>query len=96
MKRGIRGWGYVPGLPLQADQDYSVDLHEVPEGNLERVKKAEAFAQKWLASAQAVDKRGEGSEKDAKVPKVSIPWEWQTAYDLRTWPDFPDRPARES
>ena len=24
----------------------------------------------------------------------SIPWEWETANDMRPWPDFPDRPSR--
>ena len=27
-------------------------------------------------------------------PLESIPEEWETAYDLRTWPDFPDQPSR--
>lgn len=95
-KRGIIGWGYVPGLPLDPKRDYAADdLKDVPAENLAKVQEAEAFCLEWLASKPTpVGDGDESAEKDAKVPKIEIPSDWETAYDLRTWPDFPDQPAR--
>lgn len=129
---GKTGWGFVPGLPLRLDADYSQDFANVPEENLERVKEAEAFVYKWCAS-NVVEKEGkEGPiakraaeirrnfsvstqmlssflkkklEKEGKqeaesmaevveIPEEKAPKEWETAYDMRTWPDFPDRSPR--
>ena len=95
-KRGTRGWGYVPGLPLDPEQDYAQDLSEVPAENMSRVLEAEAFCLKWLTSPVA-DKEGEKKDdgESVKKVKVELPAEWETAYDLRTWPDYPDQPARD-
>lgn len=93
-KRGCIGWGYVPGLPLDPAQDYAVDLKDVPAENLEKVKAAEAFVYEWLATPKVPE--GEESEdaKAAKQAKLEVPADWQPAYDLRTWPDYPDQPKR--
>ena len=92
---GTRGWGYVPGLPLDSLQNYNTDLKDVPQENKAKVIEAESFCLKWLASSVAG--RGVTAETgdSSKIPKVEIPAAWETAYDLRTWPDFPDQPARQ-
>jgi hypothetical protein len=53
------------------------------------------FIRRTVASAL----KGSSSTSDDKTdgtdePLESIPEEWHTAYDLRTWPDFPDQPSR--
>lgn len=31
----------------------------------------------------------EGDEEE-----ISVPDEWETSYDMRPWPDYPDQPSR--
>ena len=92
-KRGIRGWGYMPGLPLDPKRDYSVDdLKDVPAENKEKVLEAEAFCQEWLASPPTKDADNNDKNEANKVAKISIPEGWETAYDLRTSAEFSSRP----
>jgi predicted aldo/keto reductase-like oxidoreductase len=83
-------WGFVPGLPLKPDTNYDDDLVNVPEENKERVKEAEAFVYKWCHTEEK--EKGDG---DKEPDSVVIPKEWETAYDMRPWPDYPDQPSRK-
>jgi hypothetical protein len=58
------------------------------------VLEAESFVQDWLATPET-PVTTEGGEPDSKVAKRSIPFAWETAYDLRTWSDYPDRPENK-
>jgi len=91
------GWGYVPGLPLKPDVDYSDDFVNVPEANKARVVEAEKFVYEWLATKTTVQedpKDEHDAYKKAKLEEKEIPKDWQDAYDMRTWRDFPDRERR--
>lgn len=88
------GWGFCPGLPPDPEQDYFVDdLAGVPEKNRARVKAAYALVKKWCTPEEPKpeeNKDNAGEEK--KEDNADPPKEWQTAFDLRPWKDFPDRP----
>jgi hypothetical protein len=58
----------------------------VPGGPL---KRARSFMRRNLSPEQE-------QEKPAVVGDSFPPAEWETAYDLRVWPDFPDRPSRNT
>jgi hypothetical protein len=45
-------------------------------------------------SDEKAENNGESSSMMLNEPLGPIHEEWQTAYDLRTWPDFPDQPSR--
>jgi hypothetical protein len=34
------------------------------------------------------------NDEENETESIIIPKEWETAIDLRTWPDFPDQPSR--
>jgi hypothetical protein len=77
-------WGYCPGLPLEVGKDYFMDdLADVPEKNRGKIKEAYEFVIKWCAT----EKYG-GCRTTATPPK-----DWETAYDMKPWKDFPDRPS---
>jgi hypothetical protein len=69
------GFNWMPGCAYEPDADYTEELKDVPEKNLERVKEAMEFVSKWC------------------VPECEeeVPLEWQTAYDMRPWPAYPER-----
>lgn len=100
--KNLGGWGFVPGLPNEAGVDYSDDFTCVPEENMKRVLEAEEFVRFWCTKPKKDDEKQDEkkeSDEDASVePKEasppSPPSEWMTAYDMRVWPDFPDRPQR--
>ena len=79
-KIGKNSWGFVPGRAWRPDADYSQDLKDVPSQQLQRVKDAEQFVYDYCRKAAKVE---------------NIPSEWETAYDMRPWPDYPDRPSRK-
>jgi predicted aldo/keto reductase-like oxidoreductase len=143
---GKNSWGFVPGLALKPGVDYSDDFADVPPGNLERVKEAEAFVIKWCSKKEGEEEAKEQSDQKRdlrfrlfkrnisvssqlfKMPSLreirgalnmgksaesstgfqesesniatesdvveTIPKEWETAYDMRPWPDYPDQPSR--
>ena len=71
-------WGFMPGLPPESGKDYFVDdLSGVPESNRERIRQAYEFVLKWCP-------------KDSANTE-SPPKEWETAYEMKPWKDFPDR-----
>lgn len=117
---GRNGWGFVPGLPLDPEADYSDDLKNVPPENLERVTEALAFVYKWchedMKSREQEDVKNQilskirrnfsvssqmlrvgdstiEEEKGIAAPAAEepTPSDWETAYDMRPWRDFPDR-----
>jgi uncharacterized protein len=126
-KLGRGGWGFVPGLPLDPNADYSEDLAKVPPENVERVIEAIAFVYNWChedkkkvaeeerinltlrkirrnfsvstqllrLSVTAQNELGSATEGkegvDSADAEDQMPKEWETAYDMRPWPDFPDR-----
>jgi predicted aldo/keto reductase-like oxidoreductase len=94
-KIGRGGWSYTPGLSFDAEEDYAEDFAAVPEANKEKVKEAEAFVHKWCAKAKVVEKEPEGPDKKLKTDEDLVPpLDWQTAYFMKTWVDFPDRPKK--
>jgi hypothetical protein len=89
-KIGRSGWGFTPGLPPDPEKDYFVDdLAGVPEKNRARVKEAYALVKKWCTPDNP---KKEKSEEEKKEEKPVPPKEWETAFDLKPWKDFPDRP----
>mmetsp|Transcript_28287 Transcript_28287/g.41959 ORF Transcript_28287/g.41959 Transcript_28287/m.41959 type:complete len:492 (-) Transcript_28287:43-1518(-) len=70
------GWGYCPGLAYEPGKDFSKYLEKVPEENREKVMKAIQFAFEHCSSS---------SDKSSTV----VPSEWETAYDMRPWLEFP-------
>eukprot|EP00956_Cyclotella_meneghiniana_P035505 scaffold115510_cov36-Cyclotella_meneghiniana.AAC.1 len=68
----------MPGCAYDPSADYTEELKDVPEKNLPRVKEAMEFVSKWCVPE---------SNKD------EVPLEWQTAYDMRPWMAFPERPS---
>jgi hypothetical protein len=92
------------------DDYFQNDLIAVPAGNRARIREAHEFVLKWLVQSttptthtedgkkkDSGDKNGVADKKKAsnvKTEEIVIPNEWETAIDLRTWPDFPDQPSR--
>ena len=92
------------------DDYFQNDLIAVPVGNRARIREAHEFVLKWLVQSTTPTTRTEdGKKKDSgdkngvadkekasnfETEEVVIPNEWETAVDLRTWPDFPDRLSR--
>jgi uncharacterized protein len=79
------------------------DLKAVPPENRARIREAHEFILKWLvqsttasSSTTTTTDKKDATEEDGKKKGNSecIPNEWETALDLRTWPDFPDQPSR--
>jgi hypothetical protein len=92
-KIGRMGWGFCPGLPPDPEKDYFADeLEGVPEKNRARVKEAFALLKTWctpdMPKKDGKDTTGGGES----TPVLEPPKEWQTAFDLKPWKDFPDRP----
>lgn len=75
---GVFGW--VPGCGYSASQDYTADLEKCPPENQKQIKEAIEFVHKWCRPV----KEGEGE-------KLEVPFEWETAYDMRPWTAFPER-----
>ena len=86
-KVGRGSWGYVPGLSLDPEEDYSEDFVKVPDSNKAMVKEAEAFVHKWCQKPKE-DKKKSDEMKDQP------PVEWHDAYMMKPWVDFPDRPSQ--
>ena len=77
------GWGFTPGLPPDPEKDYfGDDLAGVPEKNRARVKDVYAFVKKWCTPDEFREK-----EEEKPVP----PKDWETAFDVKPWKDFPDQ-----
>ena len=93
-KIGRIGWGFCPGLSPDPEKDYFVDdLSGVPEKNRARVKEAYALVKKWCAPDERKEKENkEKANYVMKEEKPVPPKEWQKAFDLKPWKDFPDRP----
>jgi len=99
-KIGRRPWGFCPGILPDANKDYfSDDLAGVPEKNRTRVKEAYEFVIKWCSpkspktqdnAEQKDDTNGEGN-KAATEMEMEVPEEYQTAYEMKPWKDYPDR-----
>jgi uncharacterized protein len=98
-------WGYVPGLPNEEGIDYSNDFAGVPEANMKRVLEAEQFVRYWCSKKnyEKKEEKQEGAEDNVEEGEVTggsglhvpvPPKVWETAYDMRPWPDFPDRKQR--
>jgi len=98
--KNLGGWGFVPGLPNEEGVDYSDDFAGVPEENMKRVLEAEEFVRFWCSKRKdnKEDEKKENDEDASAEPTEASPPvpppEWTTAYDMRVWPDFPDRPQR--
>lgn len=74
---GNPGFNWMPGCAYDSSVDYTEELKDVPTKNIPRVKEAMEFVSKWC-----------GPES-----KGEVPLEWQTAYDMRPWMAFPERPS---
>lgn len=88
------GWGYVPGLSLEEGKDYIDDFGHVPAVNKSNVLEAEAFVHSWCKKRKVVELKGAegGGEGQVDEEKLEPPRDWQTAYIMKPWVDFPDRP----
>ncbi len=78
VEKSIIGWGYMPGIALEEGKDYSDYLNDVPDENKERVKEALWFVHKYCS-------------KSSDRSSLTIPKEWETAYDARAWVAYPER-----
>jgi hypothetical protein len=99
--KNLAGWGFVPGLPNEEGVDYSDDFQGVPEENMKRILEAEEFVRFWCSKPkdEKQDEKkdaddGEASSEPKEASPPVPPPEWTTAYDMRVWPDFPDRLPR--
>ncbi len=85
------GFNWMPGCAYDPAFDYSSELKNVPEENVQSVLKAMKFVHEWCSqhgSGVVMEARAdEKKECDAKI----IPLEWQCAYDMRPWTAFPER-----
>jgi hypothetical protein len=70
-------WGYTPRLAYEPGKDYSGFFDKVLEERKEKVMKAIKFVFKHCSSSS--------DKLSNKVP----PLEWETAYDMRHWLEFP-------
>jgi hypothetical protein len=77
----MRGtWGFMPGLAPEKEKDYFLDdLSGVPEKNRAHFREVYAFVHKWCSK--------EGQAENTESP----PKEWETAYEMKTFKDFPER-----
>lgn len=79
-------------------QQKAAKANEVPVGQSERVRNI--FKRTFSVSAQIFrlpslvdEKNGPKNPEESEV-RIEIPRDWETAYDLRPWPDYPDQPSR--
>jgi uncharacterized protein len=101
---GQNAWGFVPGRTLRLGGtdgedvvDYTADLQHVPADQLARVQDAERFVFEFCRRRRKQQQEEQKVDQAAAVAageEPIIPDGWQTAYDLRPWPDYPDRPSR--
>jgi len=71
-------WGYVPGCSIEPGTDYSAELSKCPDSNKQRILEALEFVHKKASKEFKDAPREPGTE---------------TAYDMRPWTAFPERPA---
>jgi len=69
-------WGYMPGIATEQDKDYSHLFPDISEEKKAKVTEAIEFTRKHCSKTS--DKSG-----------LIIPTEWETAYDMRPWTEFP-------
>ena len=81
------GFNWMPGCAYDDSYDYASELKDVPEENLPRVLEAMKFVHKWCATGEV---RSEEEKKEGEEV-LTIPLEYQTAYDMRPWTAFPER-----
>ena len=74
-------WGYCPGLATPGDGkvDYATLLPDVPEERKARVLDAISFVYSYC------------SKDSATAKELTVPEEWECAYDMRPWTAFPER-----
>ena len=76
-------WGFTPGLPPKPNVEYfEDDLCEAPEEIHDKIREAYDFVLKWCPR---------NNDDGTPVTTETPPIEWQTAYDMKPWKDFPDR-----
>ncbi len=76
IQKMVTMWGYMPGIAFEPDKDYTDYLRNVPEKNKGKVLEALRFTHNLCSSS------GDKSS-------IEIPEEWETAYDMRPWTEFP-------
>lgn len=76
IQKMIGGWGYMPGVAIEPGKDYTKYLTNVPEKNKPKVLEALQFTFDVCSSS---------SDKSS----IEIPEEWETAYDMRPWNEYP-------
>jgi uncharacterized protein len=64
-------------------RDPSLDKDETKEGPLQRTR---SFIRRSM--------KQKAQDQDATHEEDPLPDEWGTSYDMRPWPDYPDRPPR--
>lgn len=59
------------------------------------LRRTRSFIRRTLSvSAQSFRSQGEEQEKAPATEVEPLPKEWETAYEMRTWTDYPDQPSR--
>jgi len=56
---------------------------------------AEGFVKKWCgkkAEPEQNDAKKDGKTDVGEQSEDQIPFEWETAYEMKPWVDFPDKP----
>ena len=86
-KIGRGGWGFMPGLAPEEGKDYfDDDLKGVPKENRDLYKEAYDFMKLWCTPKDTAKK-----EATTQMAKESPPKEWETSYEMKPFPDFPDQ-----
>lgn len=93
-KIGRGGWGFTPGIVPEATCDYFLDdLSCVPEKNRARMKEAYEFVVQYCSPTPENKDDGENKSREDKAATqaLEIPNEYLTSYEMKVWPDYPDR-----
>jgi len=77
IQKMIGRWGYMPGIAFEPGKDYTKYLDRVPDKNKSKVLDALLFTHNLCSSS--------GDTSSIEM----IPEEWETAYDMRPWTEYP-------
>ena len=71
-------WPWVPGCAYDAEKvdDYMADLKDALSGNKKEVFEALEMVYKYCGKSEVCE---------------YVPFDWETAYDMRPWTAFPER-----
>lgn len=76
----------------EKELDESATKKDVAQGPLARTRSF--MRRNFSALAQIVEVPDDAPDKGPAQNDNPLPEDWETAYDMRTWPDYPDQPSR--